>query len=177
MISKTALAQLGEKLGPKNVYHEKEDLLVLGYDATPGVHHLPEVVVYPTSTEGVVSALELARLEGLPIVPRGSGTGLSGGSVPVEGGMVLCLTRMNRILEIDEENLTATCEAGVVTLDLFNAVTARGLFYPPDPGSQKISTLGGNIAENAGGLSGAQVRCHPGLRDGSDSRPPRRQHH
>jgi glycolate oxidase len=154
MISKTALAQLVEKLGPKNVYHEKEDLLVLGYDATPGVHHLPEVVVYPTSTEQVVSALEIARLEELPIVPRGSGTGLSGGSVPVEGGMVVCLTRMNRIVEIDEENLTATCEAGVVTLDLFNAVAARGLFYPPDPGSQKISTLGGNIAENAGGLRG-----------------------
>jgi glycolate oxidase len=154
MISKTAVDHLVEKLGEKNVLHEKEDLLVLGYDATPGVHHLPEAVVYPTSTEQVGAALEIARRERLPIVPRGSGTGLSGGSVPVQGGMVVCLTRMNRILEIDEENLTATCEAGVVTLDLFNAVAARGLFYPPDPGSQKISTLGGNIAENAGGLRG-----------------------
>ncbi|MBE0597748.1 MAG: FAD-binding protein, partial [Desulfuromonadales bacterium] len=78
----------------------------------------------------------------------------SGGSVPVHGGMVLCLTRMNRLLEIDEENLTATVEPGVITLDLFNAVAAKGLFYPPDPGSQKISTLGGNVAENAGGLRG-----------------------
>jgi glycolate oxidase len=154
MLSKTAIGHLVEKLGEKNVLYEKEDLLVLGYDATPGVHHLPEVVVYPTSTEEVRTALELAHREGLPIVPRGSGTGLSGGSVPADGGMVVCLTRMNHLLEIDEENLTATAEAGVVTLDLFNAVGAKGLFYPPDPGSQKVSTLGGNIAENAGGLRG-----------------------
>jgi glycolate oxidase len=98
--------------------------------------------------------MEIAHREGLPLTPRGSGTGLSGGSVPARGGMVLCLTRMNRILEIDEENLTATAEAGVVTLDLFNAVAEKGLFYPPDPGSQKVSTLGGNVAENAGGLRG-----------------------
>jgi glycolate oxidase len=154
MISRTAIDHLIEKLGPKNVLFEKEDMMVYGYDSTPGIHHLPEVVVFPTSTEEVRAALEIARREGLPIVPRGSGTGLSGGSVPVRGGMVLCLTRMNRILEIDEENLTATAEAGVVTLDLFNAVSESGLFYPPDPGSQKVSTLGGNVAENAGGLRG-----------------------
>ncbi|MBE0499878.1 MAG: FAD-binding protein [Desulfuromonadales bacterium] len=154
MISKTAIEQLIEKLGAENVASEKEDLLVLGYDSTPGIHCLPEVAVYPTSREGVLAAMEIAGREGLPIVPRGSGTGLSGGSVPVKGGMVLCLNRMNRILEIDEENLTATCEAGVITLDLFNATAARGLFYPPDPGSQKISTLGGNVMEDAGGLRG-----------------------
>ena len=154
MISKTAIDHLIEKLGPKNVLFEKEDLLVLGYDSTPGLHHLPDIVVYPTSTEAVVAAMAVARDEKLPITPRGSGTGLSGGSVPVTGGMVICLTRMNRILEIDEENLTATVEAGVITLDLFNAVAKQGLFYPPDPGSQKISTLGGNVMENAGGLRG-----------------------
>ncbi|PLX85442.1 MAG: glycolate oxidase subunit GlcD [Desulfuromonas sp.] len=154
MLSKTAINHLIEKLGPENVLHEKEDMLVLGYDSTPGVHHLPEVVVYPNSTEQVLAAMEIAAREGLPLVPRGSGTGLSGGSVPVEGGMVLCLTRMNRILEIDEENLTATAETGTITLDLFNAVAEKGLFYPPDPGSQKISTLGGNVMENAGGLRG-----------------------
>lgn len=154
MISKAAIEHLIEKLGKENVYYEKEDLLLYGYDSTPGVHHLPEAAVFPTSVEGVRTALELARREGLPIVPRGSGTGLSGGSVPAEGGMVICLTRMNRILEIDEENLTATAEAGVVNLDLFNAVAKKGLFYPPDPGSQKVSTLGGNVAENAGGLRG-----------------------
>ncbi len=154
MISKTAIDHLVEKLGSQNVAWEKEDLLVLGYDSTPGIHHLPEVAVYPTTAEGVLTAMEIAAREGLPLVPRGSGTGLSGGSVPVKGGMVVCLNRMNRILEIDEENLTATAEAGVVTLDLFNAVAARGLFYPPDPGSQKISTLGGNVMEDAGGLRG-----------------------
>jgi glycolate oxidase len=154
MISTTAIAHLKEKLGDSNVLHEKEDLLTLGYDSTPGVHHLPEVVVYPQNADQLIWAMEIAHREGLPLTPRGSGTGLSGGSVPVRGGMVIGLSRMNRILEIDEENLTATAEAGVVTLDLFNAVAQKGLFYPPDPGSQKISTLGGNVAENAGGLRG-----------------------
>ncbi len=154
MISKTAIQHLIDKLGAANVAYEKEDLLVLGYDSTPGIHHLPEIAVFPTTAEGVLAAMEIAQREGLPIVPRGSGTGLSGGSVPAKGGMVLCLNKMNRILEIDEENLTATVEAGVVTLDLFNAVAAKGLFYPPDPGSQKISTLGGNVMEDAGGLRG-----------------------
>ncbi len=154
MISNTAIKHLIDKLGAANVASEKEDLLVLGYDSTPGIHYLPEVAVFPTSSEGVLAAMELAGNEGLPIVPRGSGTGLSGGSVPVQGGMIICLNRMNRILEIDEENLTVTAQAGVVTLDLFNAVAEKGLFYPPDPGSQKISTLGGNIMEDAGGLRG-----------------------
>jgi glycolate oxidase len=154
MISKTAIQHLIDKLGEANVAYEKEDLLVLGYDSTPGIHHLPEIAVFPTTSEGVLAAMEIAQRENLPIVPRGSGTGLSGGSVPAKGGMVLCLNKMNRILEIDEENLTATVEAGVVTLDLFNAVAAKGLFYPPDPGSQKISTLGGNVMEDAGGLRG-----------------------
>jgi glycolate oxidase len=154
MISPNAVAQLAGQLGRENVYHEREDLLLYGYDSTPGVHHIPDVAVFPTSTEQVRAAVEIARREGLPVVPRGSGTGLSGGSVPIKGGMVVCLARMNRVLEIDEANLTATAEAGVITLDLFGAVAARGLFYPPDPGSQKISTLGGNVAENAGGLRG-----------------------
>ncbi|MEN8687671.1 MAG: FAD-linked oxidase C-terminal domain-containing protein, partial [Desulfuromonadales bacterium] len=143
-----------DKLGAKNVLHEKEDLLTFGYDATPEIQLLPDVVVFPTESEQVVEIVNFAREEGLPIVPRGSGTGLSGGSVAARGGIVLCLTRLNRILEIDEENLTATAQAGVVTLDFFNALSAKGLFYPPDPGSQKISTLGGNIAEDAGGLRG-----------------------
>jgi glycolate oxidase len=154
MISQTLITRLQKILGADNVLHEREDLLVLGYDSTPGLQHLPDVAVYPTSTEQVVQVMEIAREERLPIVARGSGTGLSGGSVPITGGMVLCLSRMNKILEIDEENLTATVEAGVVTLDLFNAVAEKGLFYPPDPGSQKISTVGGNVMENAGGLRG-----------------------
>jgi glycolate oxidase len=154
MLARNAIQKLTDLLGQTNVLHEKEDLLTFGYDATPELQLVPDVVVFPTSTEQVVNLVRFAREEGLPIVPRGSGTGLSGGSVAAKGGMVLCLTRMNKILEIDEENLTATAQAGVVTLDFFDAVSAKGLFYPPDPGSQKISTLGGNIAEDAGGLRG-----------------------
>jgi len=154
MISSNLVNELKSHLGERNVLHEREDLLTLGYDATPGINLLPDVVVYPTNSDGVQKALDVARREGLPVTPRGAGTGLSGGSVPARGGMVLCLNRMNRILEIDEENLTATCEAGVVTLDLFGAAAQKGLFYPPDPGSQKVSTLGGNVMEDAGGLRG-----------------------
>jgi glycolate oxidase len=154
MLGKAKIGRLTEGLGEKNVYSEREDLLVLGYDATPELYHVPDVVVYPRTAEDVVFAVNFCRQEGLPVIPRGSGTGLSGGSSPVQGGMVICLTRMNLIREIDEENLTATAEAGVITLDLFNAAAAKGLFYPPDPGSQTISTIGGNVAENAGGLRG-----------------------
>ncbi len=152
MLSKAVIDHLRQKVGAGNVYHEREDLLVYGYDATPEIEGLPEVAVFPENREGLQAALEVSRREGLSVTPRGAATGLSGGSTPSRGGMVLGLTRMNRILEIDEENLTATAEAGVITVDLFNAAAARGLFYPPDPGSQTVSTLGGNVAENAGGL-------------------------
>ena len=153
-MKKGLLNKLHQSFGPQNVYHEQEDLLVYGYDSTPGIQGHPEVVVFPTSHEQVEQAVNIARQEGLAIIPRGSGTGLSGGCVAVKGGMVIGLSRLNRIREIDAENLTATCDAGVLTLDLFNAAAAKELFYPPDPGSQKVSTLGGNIAENAGGLRG-----------------------
>ena len=154
MISKNVIDHLRRKIGAQNVYHEREDLLVLGYDATPEIEGLPEVAVFPETREGLEAALEVSRQEGLAVTPRGAATGLSGGSTPAAGGMILGLTRMNRILEIDEENLTATAETGVITTQLFNAVAAHGLFYPPDPGSQNVSTLGGNVAENAGGLRG-----------------------
>ncbi len=152
MLTQSVLDILCQRLGKENVICEPEDLLVLGYDATPGLHHTPDVVAYPTSTEAVQAALLIAREHKIPITPRGSGTGLSGGSIPAEGGMVLCLNRMNKILEIDEENLTVTAEAGVITLNIANAVAGKKLFYPPDPASQKISTIGGNVMEDAGGL-------------------------
>ncbi|MDH3869517.1 MAG: FAD-binding oxidoreductase, partial [Desulfuromonadales bacterium] len=131
MISETAIQSLIDKLGKENVITAAEDLLVLGYDSTPGLHATPDLVVYPTDSEQVQSVMQVARDHKVPITPRGSGTGLSGGSIPVDGGIVICLNKMDKILEIDEENLTATCQAGVVTLDLFNAVAAKGLFYPP----------------------------------------------
>jgi len=152
MIANNILDRLIQKLGKANVVFEKEDLLVLGYDATPGLYRVPDVVVYPTSTEAVQATIQIAREEKLPITPRGSGSGLSGGSIPAKGGLVLCLNRMNKILEIDEENLTVTAQAGTITLDLAVAVAEKGLFYPPDPASQKISTIGGNVMEDAGGL-------------------------
>ncbi|MDX2480790.1 MAG: FAD-binding oxidoreductase, partial [Desulfuromusa sp.] len=91
-------------------------------------------------------------MKGRQSPPRGSGSGLSGGSILAKGGMVLYLNRMNKFLQIDEENLTVTAEAGVITIDLANAVAAKGLFYPPDPASQKFSTIGRNVMEDAGGL-------------------------
>jgi len=153
-LSAQAIQDLKRHLGKEQVLHEKEDLYTYGYDATPELSGLPDVVVFPRTAEEVAYVVEFANENGLPLSPRGSGTGLSGGSIPAEGGVVAVMTRMNKILEIDEENLTATVEPGVITLDLADAVAARGLFYPPDPGSQKVSTIGGNVAENAGGLRG-----------------------
>jgi len=154
MIEQKIVDQLIQALGKEKVITAAEDLLVLGYDSTPGLHATPDLVAYPTDSEQVQTIVQIARDHKIPFTPRGSGTGLSGGSIPINGGIVICLTKMNKILEIDEENLTATCQAGVVTLDLFDAVAAKGLFYPPDPGSQKISTLAGNVMEDAGGLRG-----------------------
>jgi glycolate oxidase len=154
MLNKAVIDHLRQTVGAGNVYSEKEDLLVYGYDATPEIQGLPAVAVFPRDVEGLKAALAVSRNEGLPVFPRGAATGLSGGSTPIGGGMVLGLTRMNRIIEVDQENLTATAEAGVITVDLFKAAADKGLFYPPDPGSQNVSTLGGNIAENAGGLRG-----------------------
>src|SRR5690606_8158228 len=114
----------------------------------------PLVVVFPRSPEEVAAILKLAAEHGTPVVTRGSGTGLSGGSVPVAGCIVLCLLKLDRILELDTANLTLLAETGVVTQTIFEQADAAGLFYPPDPGSMKISTIGGNVAENSGGLRG-----------------------
>jgi glycolate oxidase len=121
-----------------------------GYDGTPNAF-VPDLVARPGSTEEIQAIVRLANKHLFPIVPRGAGTGLSGGSLPVENGVVLDLTRMNRILEIDEENLVAVVEPGVVTYAIQQEVERRGLFYPPDPASLKTSTIGGNVAECAGG--------------------------
>ena len=138
-------------VGLRQVLTAREDLVCYGYDAQH-VEHLPEAVVRPADAEQVAEIVLLANKEDFPLTPRGAGTGLSGGSVPANGGVVIDLGRMNRILSIDQENLLATVEPGVVTADLHAAVEAVGLMYPPDPGSMKVSTIGGNVAENAGGL-------------------------
>lgn len=146
--------ELGRLLGKHKVLSSETDLLCYSYDATPLVSFKPAAVVRAGSEEDIHLTLDFAAREGLSVTPRGSGTGLSGGSVPVHGGIVLTTTDMNRILEIDENDLSVTVEPGVITAQLHGVVEAKGLFYPPDPGSMKVSTIGGNVAENAGGLRG-----------------------
>lgn len=148
------VAKLEELLGRDKVLSSEAELFCHSYDATPLVSHKPDVVVKVTTEEDIGRLLEFAAGEAIPVTTRGSGTGLSGGSVPIQGGIVLLTTAMNRILGLDENDLSVTVEPGVITADLHTAVEAKGLFYPPDPGSMKISTLGGNVAENAGGLRG-----------------------
>jgi len=111
-------------------------------------------VVFPQSGKEVAECVKLAAKAGIAVVTRGSGTGLSGGSVPLRGCLVICLVRMDKIIELDQKNLTLRAQCGVITKEIDDAAAAEGLFYPPDPGSMKISTIGGNIAENSGGLRG-----------------------
>ena len=148
------IEDLIQLLGPANVLVEREDLIPYSFDATAALRKLPAVVVFPRTTAEVSAILGLAQRHRVPVVPRGSGTGLSGGSVPVEGSVVLCLVRMNRLLEVDPRNFTLRAEAGVLTQAIYDAADGAGLFYPPDPGSMKVSTIGGNVAENSGGLRG-----------------------
>jgi glycolate oxidase len=148
------LAELRRLLGPGNVLTEKEDLIPYSFDGTAALHQMPGCVVFATTTQQVSSVLKLAQETRTAIVTRGSGTGLSGGSLPSPGCVVLCLAKMDKLLELDRANLTMLVEAGITTAEVADAAAAAGLFYPPDPGSMKTSTLGGNVAENSGGLRG-----------------------
>ena len=141
-------------LGNDRVLTRIEDLMVYSFDSTATLGQLPVVVVFPKTTFEVQAVMEWARTNRTPVVSRGSGTGLSGGSVPAAGGIVLCLSQFNRILELDRNNLTLLVEPGVTTQQIAEAAAGVGLFYPPDPGSMKISTIGGNVANNSGGLRG-----------------------
>lgn len=143
------ISELEALLGPGRVLTSPQALLCYAVDATFHAGH-PDAVVLPESTAEVAAVMRVAATHGLPVTPRGAGTGLSGGALP-KGGIVLSLTRMNRILEIDRKNLVAVVQPGVVTGHLQQAAEAEGLFYPPDPASSRVSTIGGNIAENAGG--------------------------
>ena len=137
-------------VGRPNVLTEPADLLVYSYDSSTAVGR-PEAVVFPGSTEEVARVVKLCAEKGLPFVPRGAGTNLSGGSVPLKGGVVIALTRMNRVLEVDLPSQRAVVQPGVVNLDLQTMLASYGLQFCPDPASQKVSTIGGNVAENAGG--------------------------
>ena len=144
------IQHLQEAIGAEKVFTSLEDRIAYSYDGT-FEQDLPDVAVLPESSEEVAAIVRLAGKHDVPVVARGMASGLAGASIPFGGGIALSLTRMNHILEIDEENHTAWVEAGVITADLESAVEKRGLFYPPDPSSNEQSTIGGNIACNAGG--------------------------
>ena len=148
------LPRLRSIVGPENVLTSKEDLIPYSFDGTAALHQMPGCVVFAQNKYHVRDVLLLGNETQTPIVTRGSGTGLSGGSIPSQGCIVLCTVKMHEILEVDRANLTMLVEPGVTTLAIADAATAVGLFYPPDPGSMKISTIGGNVAENSGGLRG-----------------------
>src|SRR5512136_2962995 len=148
------ISELRGLVGAANVLTGKEDLIPYSFDGTAALQQMPGCVAFAKTAEQVAAVLKLANDTRTAVVTRGSGTGLSGGSLPTPDCIVLCLAKMNQILEVDRANLTLLAEAGATTLQIADAASAAGLFYPPDPGSMKISTIGGNVAENSGGLRG-----------------------
>src|ERR1700693_3372753 len=144
------LNDLKRLLGPDSVLYKPEDLALYEYDGSIEVAR-PNCVVFPRATANVVAIVNLAKRYETPLVGRGAGTGLSGGALARQGGIVTAFSHMNRILEIDLENQRATVQPGVVNADLSIAVAPQGLHYAPDPSSQKACTIGGNVSENSGG--------------------------
>ncbi len=154
MLAPGVIGDLQRRVGAANVLTAEEDLITYSFDGTAALRQMPGCVVFAATTKEVSEVLQFANAGKIPVVTRGSGTGLSGGSVPSPDCIVLCTVKMCRILELDRANLTILVEPGVTTLQIADAAVAAGLFYPPDPGSMKISTIGGNVAENSGGLRG-----------------------
>ncbi|EFH88789.1 FAD-binding oxidoreductase [Ktedonobacter racemifer] len=142
--------ELTQLLGMRHVLHSPYDLALYEYDASIE-RGRPDIVAFPASTEDVAAIVKCARRYHIPVVPRGAGTGLSGGAIPRYGGIVIVFTRMNQILEIDYENLRAVVQPGLVNLHLSHALNPHGFYYVPDPSSQRSCTIGGNVGENAGG--------------------------
>lgn len=150
MIREQLIEELAKIVGREDVLASRRDLLVYEYDSTPEAFP-PEVVVFPSNASEASAIMELARREGLAVVPRGAGTNVSGGTLPMKGGVVIGCSRMKRVLEIDTANQRAVVEPGIINLELQNMLAPKGYLYAPDPASQKVSTLGGNIGENSGG--------------------------
>ena len=149
---KRIIKQLQELFGTDQVLTSREECACYAYDGSGGAVS-PWAVVFPEKTNQVAALMKLANQHGFPVIPRGAGSGMTGGAVPIQGGVVLVTSRMNQILEIDADNMVAVVEPGVITGDLQNVLAKNGLFYPPDPASLKFCTLGGNAAECAGGPS------------------------
>jgi len=153
-VNSTVKEKIKKIVGTTNFLDSPEDKLCYSFDGTPIFQQLPEAIIFPENEEQISEVVKLANQEKFNIVPRGAGTGLSGGSIPVENSLVVVMTRWNKILEVDTKNLTATVQSGVITAQLQKEVEKIGLFYPPDPGSMNVCTVGGNVANNAGGLRG-----------------------
>ncbi len=148
--------ELKRLVGAENVYDDKAHLIAYCYDATR-TRYMPDAVIFPRNEEDVSAILKYCNENRIIITPRGAGSGFTGGSLPANGGVILAFEKhMNKILEIDMENMVAVVQPGVINMDLQRAVEAKGLFYPPDPASQEYSTLGGNVSENAGGMRAAK---------------------
>ncbi len=154
MLSDSLIREFKTIVGDDNIWADATDLYTYAYDAAVVDPVVPGLVVRPTSVRALGLTVRLCNQNGLPLTVRGAGTNLSGGTVPLPGGVVVVTNGMKSILEINEADMYAVVQPGVVTAQLAAAVEAKGLFYPPDPGSQAVSTLGGNVAENAGGLRG-----------------------
>lgn len=153
-MKQSIIDQFAHIVGEKYVKQSTSELLAYSYDATANFQRMPELVVSPADTAQISAIVKLCIQEKIAIIPRGSGSNLAAGTVPYKGGIVLLFNRMNRILDFDAENLTITVQPGMITADICEYVERQGLFYPPDPSSMKISTIGGNVSENSGGLRG-----------------------
>src|SRR6478736_5532460 len=150
-LSAAVLAEIRAVVGERQAITEPEQLRVYNCDGLTGWRAMPELVALPGSTAEVQGLVRICAREGLPFVARGAGTGLSGGALPVADGIVISLARMNRILEVDLPSQRVVVEPGVANIDVTRAVAAAGYFYAPDPSSQHVCTIGGNVAENSGG--------------------------
>ncbi|OPH52110.1 glycolate oxidase subunit GlcD [Paenibacillus ferrarius] len=154
MLENDVKIKLRQIVGESHFKDDMETLVTHSYDGTPMLQQLPEGVIYPKDTAQVSAIMKVLSEHRIPLVSRGSGTNLCGGTVPVQGGIVMVMHRMNAILEVDMQNLTATVQPGIITKTFIEHIEGLGLFYPPDPSSMAISTIGGNIAECSGGLRG-----------------------
>jgi glycolate oxidase len=146
--------ELSALLAPDRVLTREEDIIPYAFDGTAVLSQRPVAVAFATTTDEVSRVIKWANTTRTPIIARGSGTGLSGGSVPSTGSVVLCLAKFDKVLELDRKNLTLLVEPGVATQTIFDTADSAGLLYPPDPGSMKISSIGGNVSCNSGGLRG-----------------------
>ena len=156
MIDSKHLAHFSDIVGSENIYSDKAHLIAYSYDATRE-HFEPDAVIFPRNEDDISRILKYCNEYKIIIVPRGAGSGFTGGALPSSGGIVLAMERhMNKILEIDMKNMVAVVQPGVINMDLQKAVEEVGLFYPPDPASQEYSSIGGNVSENAGGMRAAK---------------------